>query len=98
MERGKGVFFIFVSGFADAHSSGVETLLPWSGGCPPGQQLLCFNNLKMQAPPYKGRDVRWSSFLNDVEAGNSRVRSASFPDRNSAKDAAAVSAEAVAWV
>jgi hypothetical protein len=47
MERGKTIFFIFVGGFTDAHSSGIETLLPWSGGCPPGQG--CFgSNLKMQ--------------------------------------------------
>jgi hypothetical protein len=40
MERGKTIFFFFVGGFADAHSSGVETLLPWSGGCPPSHGAL----------------------------------------------------------
>jgi hypothetical protein len=51
MERGKTIFFIFVSGFADAHSSGVETLLPSSGGCPPGQGSFVSRNLKMQTEP-----------------------------------------------
>jgi hypothetical protein len=52
MERGKGVFFIFcVGGFAEAHSSGVETLLPWSGGCPPAQRRFVSRNPKMQTDP-----------------------------------------------
>ena len=80
MERGKTVFFIFVGGFADAHSSGVETLLPWSDGCPPGHRCFVSRNPKMQtAPLVQGRDLRWSSFLNNFEAGNSRVLSREFP-------------------
>ena len=52
MERGKTVFFIFVGGFVEVHSSGVETLLPWSGGCPPGHRCFVSKSLKMQTDPF----------------------------------------------
>jgi hypothetical protein len=51
MERGKTVFFIFVGGLAEVHSSGVETLLPWSGGCAGPRVLFVSINLKMQTDP-----------------------------------------------
>ena len=53
---------------------------------------------RCRPPPCTGRDLHWSSFLNNLEAGNSRGLSREFPQfRNNAKAEAAASAAAVAW-
>jgi hypothetical protein len=38
--------------FADGHSSGAETLLPWLGCCRRAMGTLFQKNLKMQTDPF----------------------------------------------
>jgi hypothetical protein len=80
MDRRKTVFFIFVSGSADAHSSGVETLLSWSAATRRTKSASFQETSRCRTdPPFKGRGLDWSSFLNNAKAGNSRVCSREFP-------------------
>ena len=74
--RGAFLFHYWEFGVCGAHSSGVETLLPWVRRLPAGPKVLCLKKPKdADRPPGPGSDLRWSSFLNNFEAGNSRVLS-----------------------